>query len=225
MVFKAEPEMIAALQLAGIDVVSTANNHARDCGRHGVSFTVDWLAQHGIAAVGSADSAEAAHAGAILERNRVRFGFLAYTFDESNGNYKDADDRVALMDRARMRRDVAAMLQRADLVIVSMHAGIEYASHPNRQQIEFAHAAIEAGASLVVGHHPHVVQGWERYRGGAIFYSLGNLVFDQFQRAETQRGVLAEAIFEGATLLRATPVSIEIIGTAPRLAGASGPAG
>ena len=72
MVFKAEPEMIAGLELAGIDVVSTANNHARDCGRRGVEFTLDWLAKHGIAAVGSGETAEAgAHHGNVLERNGV----------------------------------------------------------------------------------------------------------------------------------------------------------
>jgi poly-gamma-glutamate capsule biosynthesis protein CapA/YwtB (metallophosphatase superfamily) len=227
MVFRTAPEMIAALELAGIDIVSTANNHARDCGRHGVEFTLEWLARHGIAVAGSGITPEAAHAGAILERNGLRFGFLAYTFDQSNGNYKDTDDRVALMDVARMQADVASLQRRADVTIVSMHAGIEYAPRQNRQQTEFAHAAIDAGARLVIGHHPHVVQPWERYRDGVIFYSLGNLVFDQFQRIETQRGILAEAIFEGPALVRAAPIPIEIVKTVPRLSAvaAASPAG
>jgi poly-gamma-glutamate synthesis protein (capsule biosynthesis protein) len=79
-----------------------------------------------------------------------------------------------------------------------------------------------------VGHHPHVTQPWERYGGGVIFYSLGNLVFDQFQRLETQRGALAELVFEGPRLARASLLPVEIIGTAPRLAGATvlaGPSG
>src|SRR5271155_4696241 len=78
MIFKAEPEMIGALELAGIDIVSTANNHARDCDGYGVEFTLNWLEEHGIAAVGSAKSAEEAHAGVVLTRNGTRFGFLAY---------------------------------------------------------------------------------------------------------------------------------------------------
>jgi poly-gamma-glutamate capsule biosynthesis protein CapA/YwtB (metallophosphatase superfamily) len=101
-----------------------------------------------------------------------------------------------------------------------MHAGIEYAAQPNRQRTQFAHAAIEDGARVIVGHHPHVVQEWQRYGGSVIFYSLGNLVFDQFQRAETQRGVLAEVLFEGATLTSADQVPVEIIRTVPRLAAA-----
>src|SRR5207344_1880481 len=129
-----------------------------------------------------------------LTRNGTRFGFLAYTYDQSNGNHKDVDDRIAAVDVEQMQGDVADMRTRsdnpADAVIVSMHAGIEYAPQPNQQQREFAHSAIEAGASVVVGHHPHVVQPWERIGEGVVFYSLGNLVFDQFQREETQHGAL-----------------------------------
>lgn len=224
MVFKAEPEMIGALELAGIDVVSTANNHARDCNGYGIEYTLDWLARHGIAAVGTAATAEQAHAGVVLERNGIRFGFLAYTFDQSNGIHADMDDRVALMDTERMRRDVTDLLARADAVIVSMHAGQEYSPAPNARQIEFARAAIDAGARVAVGHHPHVTQPWERYGSGAIFYSLGNLVFDQFQRAETQRGALAEVVFSGKTLARAGVLPVEIVRTVPRLTSTPAPA-
>ena len=95
MIFKAEPEMIEGLKLAGIDVVSTANNHARDQGGRGVEFTLDWLERNGIAAAGSGRSEAEAHAGVVIERNGLRFGFLAYTYDQSNGNHKDSDRRVA----------------------------------------------------------------------------------------------------------------------------------
>ena len=218
MIFKAEPEMIAGLELAGIDIVSTANNHARDRDVYGVTYTLELLAKHSIVAVGTAKSAEEVHKGAALVRNGVRFGFLAYTYDQANGNRKDQDDRVAMMDVAQMRRDVAALKERTDVAIVSMHAGTEYAPKPNAQQKEFAHAAVDAGATVVVGHHPHVQQPWEEYGGGAIFYSLGNLVFDQFQRAETQKGALAEVVFNGKTLMHAGVLPVDIVRTVPRLA-------
>jgi len=221
MIFKAEPEMIAALELAGVDIVSTANNHARDQGSHGVEFTVDWLERHQIAAVGSGKTAEAAHAGTVIQRNGVRFGFLAYAYDQSNGNHPDTDDRVAVMDLACLRQDLAAMQPRADVMIVSMHAGTEYASKPNPQQMSFAQAAIDGGARVVVGHHPHVTQPWERRGEGVIFYSLGNLVFDQFQRVETQHGALAEVIFEGPKMARANLLPVDILGTVPRLASSA----
>jgi poly-gamma-glutamate capsule biosynthesis protein CapA/YwtB (metallophosphatase superfamily) len=221
MIFKAEPEMIGALETAGIDIVSTANNHARDCDGYGVEFTLAWLARHGIAAAGTGTSAAEAHAGTILERNGVRFGFLGYTYDQSNGNHRDVDDRIAAIEAERMRADVRALKLRADVAIVSMHAGVEYAARPNRQQTGFARAAIEAGASVVVGHHPHVVQPWERYGAGVIFYSLGNLVFDQFQRAETQHGALGEVVFTEHTVSRAGLIPVEIVRTVPRLSRAS----
>jgi poly-gamma-glutamate synthesis protein (capsule biosynthesis protein) len=218
MVFKAEPEMVEALRLAGIDIVSTANNHARDCGSYGVGFTLDWLARNGIAAVGTGATEEAAHQGTVIERNGVRFGFLAYTYDQSNGNHADQDDRIAMMDADAMSDDVRDMSGRADVVIVSMHAGLEYWSKPTPSQRKFAHAAIDAGASVVVGHHPHVTQPVENWGNGVIFYSLGNLVFDQFQRRETQRGFIADVRFAGKRLAGYGVIPVDIVRTAPRIA-------
>ena len=216
MVFKAEPEMIQALLQAGIDVVSTANNHARDGGRYGLEYTFNWLQQHGIAAVGTGLTPEAARSGTVLDRNGVRFGFLAYTYDQSNGNHADRDDRIAMLDNGQVADDVKSMLERADVVTVSMHAGLEYQRKPNAQQQRFAHAAIDAGASVVVGHHPHVTQPMESYAGGVIFYSLGNLVFDQFQTRETQRGWIGDVRFVGRRLAEYSVIPVDIVRTAPR---------
>jgi poly-gamma-glutamate synthesis protein (capsule biosynthesis protein) len=218
MVFKTEPEMVEALRTAGIDIVSTANNHARDCGAHGLEFTLNWLQKNGIETVGTGPTAELAHAGTILERNQVGFGFLAYTFDQSNGNHADRDNRVAMMDTAAMLEDVKSLRERSDVVIVSMHAGVEYQPKPNLQQRRFARAAIDAGASVVVGHHPHVTQPVEIYGNGVIFYSLGNLAFDQFQRKETQRGLIADLRFSGKRLVGYGAIPVEIVRTVPRVA-------
>jgi poly-gamma-glutamate capsule biosynthesis protein CapA/YwtB (metallophosphatase superfamily) len=218
MVFKAEAAMVEALRIAGIDIVSTANNHARDCGAYGVDFTVDWLAKNGIMAVGTGHTAEEAHRGAVIERNGHRYGFLAYTYDQSNGNHADQDDRIAMLQPERMAADIANLRSRADVVIVSMHAGVEYQKQPNAEQRRFAHAAIDAGASVVIGAHPHVTQPVESYRDGAIFYSLGNLVFDQFQRQETQHGLLADLHFAGAKLASYSSIPVDIVSTVPRVA-------
>ncbi len=212
MLFKAAPEMVQGLVAAGVDVVSIANNHVRDAGDHGLQFTRGWLARHGILAAGFGENA------AVVERNGLRFGFLAFTYDQLNGNYPRPDERIAMLDAAKMRAAVETLRRRADVIIVSMHAGEEYASQPSPQQTEFARAAIDAGALLVAGHHPHVVQPAERYRDGVIFYSLGNLVFDQFQRPETQQGVLAEITFSGARLAAWRLLPVSIVQTAPRLA-------
>ena len=221
MIFRADPQAIAGLELAGIDVVSTANNHARDAGKHGLAFTLSLLANHGIAAVGTAASQEALREGVVLERNGARFGFLAYTYDQSNGNYPNADAPVAMLDAEAMREDVIRLRQRTDVVVVSMHAGVEYAMKPSARQIEFARAAIDAGATVVAGHHPHVVQPVERYRAGVIFYSLGNLVFDQVQRRETQTGLIAEVFFDAGRLESYRVHEVDIVETVPQFRSGS----
>ncbi len=217
LVFHAAPEMIAGLQLAHIAVASTANNHSRDCGAHGVEFTLSWLRSHDISPVGSAESEAQAHAGVVLVRHGVRFGFLGYTFDQQNGNWRDIDRRIAMMDVAAVKVDVSGLLKRADVVIVSMHAGVEYKPKPSQKQIEFAHAAIDAGATLVIGHHPHVVEPMEIYKGREIYYSLGNFVFDQYQREQTQHGEMVAVSFLGATVLSSQVLPVKITPTGPEL--------
>ena len=193
------------------------DHHARDCGTHGIEFTLDLLARNGILAVGSAATAELAHRGVVIARKSVGFGFLAYTFDQSNGNHRDFDDRICMTNIDQMRSDVASLRARTDVVIVSMHAGTEYESNPNPLQQRFARAAIDAGASVVAGHHPHVVQTVESYGNGVIFYSLGNLVFDQFQYTKTQRGWIADVHFEAGRVASYGIIPIEIVNTVPRV--------
>jgi gamma-polyglutamate biosynthesis protein CapA len=217
MVFHAAPDTIAGLKLAGIAIASTANNHSRDCASHGVEFTVAWLRKHRIEPAGSGESEAAAHKGIVLVRHGVRFGFLGYTYDQSNGNWKDIDPRIALADPKVVCRDVAEIRKRADVVIVSMHHGIEYTLKPTAAQVAFAHAAIDAGATLVIGHHPHVVQPSESYRGGLIFYSLGNFIFDQYQRVETQHGEVVQISFTGRNILATHVMPVKITPTGPEL--------
>ena len=217
LIFHAAPEMISGLQLAHIALASTANNHARDCGAHGVEFTVNWLRSQGISAVGSGLTEQEAHNGVVLERNGMRFGFLGYTYDQSNGNWKDTDPRVAVANVEIMKTDVASMRTRCDVVIVSMHHGIEYMSKPSAAQVEFAHAAIDAGATLVVGHHPHVIEPTEEYHGGEIIYSLGNFVFDQYQRTATQHGEVVQVSFVGRHILATHTMHVLITKTGPEI--------
>jgi gamma-polyglutamate biosynthesis protein CapA len=217
LVFHAAPEMVVGLELAGMDVASTANNHSRDCAAYGVAYTLSWLRKHNIAPVGSAETPEAVHAGVVLNRNGIRFGFLAYTYDQKNGNWKDEDRRIALADTAVLAADVKALRSRCDVLIVSMHHGIEYRSQPSKLQRDFAHAAIDSGSDLVIGHHPHVIEPREVYRGKPIYYSLGNLVFDQFQREQTQHGELVSISFLGKTILSEKVTKIKITATGPEV--------
>jgi poly-gamma-glutamate synthesis protein (capsule biosynthesis protein) len=182
-----------------------------------VAYTVAWLRSHEIQPVGSGESEAIAHLGVVLVRNGVRFGFLGYTYDQSNGNWRDRDPRIALAAPDTMCRDVSVLRKRCDVVIVSMHNGIEYAPSPSKAQIEFAHAAIDSGATLVIGHHPHVIQPQERYRSGLIFYSLGNFVFDQYQREATQQGEVVQVSFLGPEILTTHVMHVRITPTGPEL--------
>lgn len=215
LIFRADPAMVNGLTLAGIDIVSTANNHSRDQGVTGLEYTYSWLREHGIVSVGAGPHRQAVHEGQVLERNGVRFGFLAYTYDQSNGNRVVDAGRVAETDVEQMRLDVCRLRQRADVVIVSMHAGVEYSPVPNKHQVQFARAAIDAGARVVAGHHPHVVQPVENYKEGLILYSLGNLVFDQFQRRATQQGLVVELRFSGDRLRTYRKLPVDIRDTVP----------
>jgi len=221
MIFKAEPEMIGALKLAGIDIVSTANNHARDCNGYGVEFTLDWLARHGIATVGSAKSAEAAHAGTILTRNDTRFGFLAYTYDQSNGNHKDVDDRIAAVDVEQMQQDVADLRTRADVAIVSMHAGYRVRAPPQPAASRVCacgdRSGRERGRRASSPRRAAVGANW---RGRGVLFARQPGVRSVSARG-TQHGVLARVKFSGAKLVEAETVPVDIVRTVPRLAEAN----
>ena len=101
---------------------------------------------------------------------------------------------VAFMNIGAMEVAVQAAKEKADVVVVSMHSGTEYTPRPNKRQTEFAHKAIEAGAKLVIGHHPHVTQTVEEYQDGYIIYSLGNFVFDQMWSQNTREGMVAKIV-------------------------------
>ncbi|MFN0100666.1 MAG: CapA family protein [Bryobacteraceae bacterium] len=216
MVFKAPPEAIAGLQLAGIDVVSTANNHTRDQHEYGILYTLDWLEKNKIAATGTGRDEAATRRGVVLTANTVKFGVLGYTYDQRNGNHKDDDARINGLDIVRLREDIAAMRKISNVTVVSMHAGVEYARTPHPSQQQFARAAIEAGATLVIGHHPHVVQPCEEYQTGVICYSLGNLVFDQTAPG-TNDGLVVEAEFKGFSLRKLRTHKVRIVDTVPEL--------
>jgi poly-gamma-glutamate synthesis protein (capsule biosynthesis protein) len=126
---------------------------------------------------------------------------------------------IAGRNPENVRRDVRAALEHADVVIVSLHDGTEYTARVAPETARFAHAAIDAGATVVLGHHPHVPQRVERYHDGWIFYSLGNFVFEQHTPPETRTALMARVTFAGALLVRAEAVPVVIDGhSQPRLA-------
>jgi len=190
--FNADPRSVAGLNSAGIDLVSLANNHSLNQGSKGISDTQKILTENQIGFIGAGLNDLTARNAWIKEINQFKFGFLAYAYPDDYSVATTNTPGIANMDIAKMKADIAKLKKQADIVIILMHAGTEYKNVANSQQKEFAHVAIDAGADLVVGHHPHWVQNIEKYNNKPIIYSLGNLVFDQMWSKETQDGALAE---------------------------------
>lgn len=176
--FRAPPRFASGLFDAGIDVVSLGNNHTADFGPEGIEDTLFALAAAAVRYAGAGMDEASARRPAIIEAEGLRIAFLSYTDVLENTFAGPGSAGVAMATLDSIAEDVAAARARADVVVVLLHFGVEYTDAPQPAQRQLARAAIDAGALLVLGHHPHTLQGWERYGGGLIVYSLGNFVFD-----------------------------------------------
>jgi poly-gamma-glutamate synthesis protein (capsule biosynthesis protein) len=190
-VFDAPPEVVAALRRAGVDLVSVANNHAFDQGRPGFEETLRSLERAGMTYVGAGQAPRAA-GPVFVEREGLRLAFLGYTYGMNQPGNECPPARkgappclqAAEVRAEAMVEDVRAAAAAADAVVVSVHWGIEYEQQPRPKEVELAHRLADAGALVVLGHHPHVLQPVELYRRGdgrlaVIAYSLGNFVSNQ----------------------------------------------
>jgi poly-gamma-glutamate synthesis protein (capsule biosynthesis protein) len=193
-VFNAPPDAVSALLHAGVDAVSVANNHAFDQGRAGFEETLRRLEQARMNAIGAGPPGSAA--GPLrIEVGGLALAFLGYAhFFNQEGNAcpppsaaKGRCIQAGQLDRARILDEVRAAATLSDAVVVSLHWGVEYDPQPRSEDVELAHAIVEAGALVVLGHHPHVLQPIELHRRsdgrvGVIAYSLGNFVSNQSRR-------------------------------------------
>jgi len=175
-------QSLYTLHFAGIDVVQLANNHILDYGLEGLEETKKWVNFQGIEETGLGEVA-------FKEVRGVRFGFLGFN------QVWPMMDPVQNANEEDLIQEISKLKKEADVVIVGFHWGSEYTNIANGEQKNLARAAIIAGADLVWGQHPHWVQGVEIYEGKPIFYSLGNLVFDQMWSKETREGLVVELNF------------------------------
>lgn len=200
MVFVGPPSGADALARLGVDVVSTANNHAWDYGPSALVETLAHLDRVGIAHAGTGETLAAAKAPAVVERHGVKLAFVAMTDIWNQGPLRAHPGRhhvvEAGVDSARELVRLAKQTG-ADVVVVSYHGGSEYVDVPLEGTKRVLRAAIDEGAHLVLAHHPHVVQGIELYRGRPVLYSLGNLLMRMHSsHASTGFGVLARVTLE-----------------------------
>jgi poly-gamma-glutamate capsule biosynthesis protein CapA/YwtB (metallophosphatase superfamily) len=183
---RADPSAASALLRAGFDVLNLANNHTMDWGPAGLEATLDNLHGAGLITVGAGKTGPAARTPVVTTVRGVRIVWLSYTMipdpPENDRDKEDSWSRAWFgpsFATAKLAGYVQEARQPGDILIVQFHWGYEYENCPKAWQIKLGRAAIEAGADLFIGHHPHIVQPFEAYHKGFIAYSLGNFVFDQ----------------------------------------------
>ena len=189
----ARSRAVESLTHAGIDVVSVANNHSNDFGKKAFDTSVGLLKKNGIAVAGVGSRP------ALVERNGVRFAFLAYS---------PVDRRISLK---RITSNIRAARNRADVIIVLVHWGVEYTNEPDEAQIALAEFMAEQGADLIIGSHPHVVQPMVKLRDATVAYSLGNFVFDQMWSNATSHSAVGKFDFCNAELKSARLVPVKLL--------------
>ncbi len=178
--FTAPPIAAETLADAGFDVVSLANNHVWDFGKRALLSTPGYLDQVGIKHAGTGENLDAAFAPAIIEVKGTRIAFFSATrIFNFGGSEHEAFTYTAWADMDRLGAAIRKAKPDVDLVVVAAHWGAEYQDRPADEIVKLAHEMVDAGADIILGGHPHVPQGIERYNGAFIIYSLGNFAYHQ----------------------------------------------
>ncbi|MBA2699448.1 MAG: CapA family protein [Nocardioidaceae bacterium] len=207
--FAADPEVLDPLDDAGFDVLSLANNHTGDFGEHAFRQTLRRLDSSPIQPVGAGLDRERAWRPVVVCRAGVRFGLVAFnaigetpaagprTPGAAQVRMQPRTGPLDASDLRRATRAITSLEARADVVIVLAHWGDQYTNQPVSDQRRVGGALLDAGADVVVGGHPHWVQGVQVHHGRLVVHSLGNFIFDMDFSRETQEGVMLEAVFWG----------------------------
>jgi len=212
--FRHKPESMEGLNYAGFNVISLANNHAFDYGREALEDCLTRLSNVGIDYVGAGFSEDETYSPLIKEIKDTKIGFLAYTnLGPETWKARGDNSGIAWIDGSELSRaklEIEKAKSEVDILIVSLHAGEEYQETPAQFQVDFAKMAIDAGADIIAGHHPHVVQPFEKYQQGYIAYSLGNFIFDQSFSEETMESQIIEVLIEGGKIKKVNLKEIKI---------------
>ena len=230
--FGADPGVIGWLRLAGFDALSLANNHAGDYGDAALLTTARLLQESALEPFGAGKDLTAASRPVVLERHGTRFGFLGFnaigetpmagptTPGALSVRMPPRTGPLQETDLRHVTDQVEKLDRKVDVVVVLPHWGTQYTHSPEPVQRTVARRLVDAGADLVVGGHPHWVQGLDVHNGVVVAHSLGNFVFDMDFMTETQQGVVLEATYWGDELKSLDLVPYRMDASfAPRLAG------
>ena len=189
--FRMDRTVLPALGGAGFNILSVANNHIGDWGVDAFSDTLEGLKENEISFTGGGKNAYYAESPIIIEKNKMKIGFLG--FSDVGPESLEAglmEPGVLLASNPRFDQIITDAKKQVDYLVVSFHFGDEYKTKHNGRQEYLAHRAIDDGAKIIIGTHPHVIEDTETYKNGFIAYSLGNLIFDQYFSQNTMQGML-----------------------------------
>ncbi|MED1916038.1 CapA family protein [Bacillus thuringiensis] len=195
-VYKSSPLAVPAMKNAGIDVVNLANNHSMDQGVPGLLDTFDALDENRIEYVGAGKDASRAYSPVFIEKNGIKIAILGFSRVIPETSWYAGHSQpgmAASYDPSLAVKAIQEAKNQADLVVVIAHWGKERADYPVDHQKELSRAYIDAGADLIVGGHPHVLQGFERYNDKWIAYSLGNFIFTRSNEPKTWETMVLQA--------------------------------
>jgi len=219
IVLKASPESVTALTSAGFNLLSLSNNHIMDYYERGLFDTMELLDQHGIVHAGGGRNIDEAREMAVIEKNGLKIGLLAYTdmaeivfAGDPYLSFAAGPEKSGVAPRKyeMIREDIRKNRDKVDLLAVSLHWGIEDSFRVTDEQVEFAHKLIDDGADMILGHHPHQFQGIEIYNGKPILYSMGNFLFDQ-NESENMESFIVDMVYKGTDLVGLSAVPVRII--------------
>ncbi|MFA6022710.1 MAG: CapA family protein [Candidatus Pacearchaeota archaeon] len=175
--FKGDPKYAKCLNEGNIPIVNLANNHIMDFYEEGALDTICTLNDCNIKYCGAGKNIEDASTPRFLERNNVKVGFLGYAWVGADYPAKKASAGTNQINKEKIKNEVRDAKDNCNVLVVSTHWGDERESYPNSIQKDFGKLIIDSGADIIFAHHPHVLQGIEKYNNGIIFYSLGNFAF------------------------------------------------
>jgi len=213
-VFKADPDHAKSLKDAGFDVLMLANNHTMDYVSTGLADTMSALDAAGLFHAGAGKSTDEIKP-CYITKNGICVGVLSYSSLPPEGLIHDKDSATIAYARTGyldgMKSEIDRAKEQCDFLIVYFHWGAEFHHDVSEMQIEIAHAAVNSGASAVIGAHPHVLQGKEIYKGTPIYYSLGNFVFDKQIPDATDESLIVQFTVgkDGILAIHELPVVIE----------------
>lgn len=195
--FRSSPAALKALKDNNFTAVSIANNHVLDYGRDAFSDTLNNLDKVGILYAGGGRNKKEANAGVIIEKNGITVGFLAFSKVIPKVDWYATNIRSGIIGSYKVHEKkfvalIKEIKKNCDVLVVSVHWGKEYATAIRDEEKYIGHSMIDAGADVIMGHHPHVVQGLEIYKDKPIFYSLGNFIFYGFKNKLCNKTIMAE---------------------------------